>query len=149
MLSKTCYGALLLTFLVPFLSSVVEVISFADGYVRPVVSDIQYEQIDINNAHVKYSVVGVKNRNCKPVDFSAFAVVDGVYKEVKFHFENDASPNSQRPKGENDFGVWVFEIRKENFLVYPQYASLFVVHDCGSFYNISTEIKFKVRKDNG
>jgi hypothetical protein len=57
------------------------------------------------------SIYGDKNLECAPVEDSYAGYVrngGGVWREVPFMFVDDISPNSARPIGANDFGVWAW-----------------------------------------
>lgn len=93
----------------------VESVTWAIDRFSPVASSLRASQWSYQDGWIQSRVVGKKGRDCQFVKGSeaGLALQDGLWVEVPFAFLGDVSPGSSRPIGENDFGVWAWQVPED------------------------------------
>ena len=81
-------------------------------YPSPVISDMAASHWVLTSEYVEAQITGRKLRNCVPVkgSFAGYALQGNTWHETDFIFIEDKSPDSSRPEGINDFGVWRWDV---------------------------------------
>jgi len=109
----------------------------------PVMGDMQMEVIASTNDVVQGHVTGSKVRQCPPLGGSFVGYSrshGGMWVEVPFEFINDIVLESSRPVGDNDFGVWQWDVD-----VLVDEVMLSLTHMCKSGRVVTDVGPFQVR----
>jgi len=96
----------------PILNAAPKHLQEVEGWLFPVVTNVQMFEIDTEGDDLRFHVFGTKVRNCELLGREAFVISGGTTLEVKIDYGNDreTSINPYRSLGRQDFGIWRFRI---------------------------------------